>query len=440
MTSLLVTGFSTALLFFAALAAYSFCDFSRSRLEEVCRRRRQLARFGMILRHHEHAKLAWEIVALLSLACAMIAGALASGFSLSDAAGWSLRDFGSAVLLAGLLLFASVILPWAISRVAGEALIYYSWGLTRGLLLLLKPVIWLTGWVDTIVHRLAGQKEPENGDVSNITEEILTVVDEGQREGVLESEARTMIHRVMQLQQADVADIMVPRTDMTCIHVDSPLEVAREKLLEAGHSRVPIIGESPDDIIGILYAKDLLNFLNNNGSVTAELREIVRQPFYVPETTGIDTLLQLRKTKSEHLAIVIDEYGGVAGMETMEDMLEEIVAEIVDEFDPAEAEPFRKVSASVTEVDARVHVDDVNERLNLALPDDRDYDTVGGFAFSVLGHIPAEGETFQWEQTRFKILEADKRKIVRLQIEIDPSTAAEFEGAEADAAQSIERE
>ncbi len=136
--------------------------------------------------------------------------------------------------------------------------------------------------------------------------------------------------------------------------------------------------------------------------------DIVRQPFYVPESTGIDTLLQMMKTQRVHLAIVLDEYGGVAGLATMEDILEEIVGEIVDEFDNAETEPFRQISDAVTEVDARVHVDDVNERLKLALPDDRDYDTtIGGFAFSVLGHIPTAGESFEWEQAQFTILEAD---------------------------------
>ncbi|QDU44939.1 Magnesium and cobalt efflux protein CorC [Symmachiella dynata] len=425
MIPLLFTGISIALLFFSALAAYSFSDFSRRRLEEICRRRGLNDRFGMILRHYEQAVLGWQLVSLLSFVAALISGARSCGFSLSDTGDWTLADVGSAVLLGGTLFFSAVIFPWAISRVAGESFICFTWSMTRGLLLLFKPVIWLTGWVDTIVHRLAGRQEPENGDATNITEEILTVVDEGQREGVLELEAGTMIHRVMELQEADVADIMVPRTDMTCIHVESPLQAAREKLLEAGHSRVPIIGESPDDIIGVLYAKDLLNFLNSDGNSTAELRDIVRQPFYVPESTGIDTLLQMMKTQRVHLAIVLDEYGGVAGLATMEDILEEIVGEIVDEFDSAETEPFRQISEAVTEVDARVHVDDVNERLKLALPDDRDYDTIGGFAFSVLGHIPTAGESFAWEQAQFTILEADKRKIVRLQIEIEPSVAAE---------------
>ncbi len=416
---------SLIIVFLSALAAYSLRDFSRSRLEEICRSRDREQRFGMILRHHEQATLAWESVFLISLIVTLVVGARWLELPLSEFGDWDPTSVGRAILFCAILIGFAIVLPWSISRVAGEQLIYFSWSTTRGLLVVLKPAIWLCGWVDTIVHRLAGHQEPENGDAANITEEILTVVDEGQREGVLESEARTMIHRVMELQEADVAEIMVPRTDMTCIQVESTLQAARETLLEARHSRVPVIGESTDDIIGVLYAKDLLNYLSSDGSSKTTLRDIVREPFYVPETTGIDTLLQMMKTQRVHLAIVLDEYGGVAGLATMEDILEEIVGEIVDEFDDAEAEQFRTISVGVIDVDARVHVDDVNEKLDLQLPDDQDYDTIGGFAFSVLGRIPKSGESFHWEQTRFTILEADKRKIMRLRIEVDPTISAE---------------
>lgn len=414
---LLMLGVLLPIVFCSALAGHSLRDFSRSRLEEICRKRKQEQRFGTILRLHEQALLGWDIVCVVSLVTLFMTSTLYLGIIPRADGVWQPWLIFQAALVMIALAFVSVILPWTVSRVAGEPFLYLFWPTTRGMLTAMKPVIWLAGWLDTIVHRLSGRKEPEDGDAANITEEILTVVEEGQREGVLESEARTMIRRVMELQEDDVADIMVPRTDMYSIQVDSTLEMAREKLLEAGHSRVPIIGESPDDIIGILYAKDLLNYLNNQNGPPATLRDIVREPFYIPETTGIDTLLQMMKAKRVHLAVVLDEYGGVAGLVTMEDILEEIVGDIVDEFDATQADQFRTVSASVTEVDARVHVDDVNERLGLELPDDRDFDTIGGFVFSVLGRIPISGESFQWQETGFTILEADKRKISRVRIE-----------------------
>ncbi len=421
-----MTVIATLIMFFSALQAYSLRDFSRRRLEEICRHRKRESRFGTILRHYEHAILAWEIVFLLSFVVSVLLGARWLQIPLLDLSAWTLETVGPAVIGASILAALAIVLPWSVSRVAGEPLIYVSWTITSGLMVALKPVLWLCGWGDTIMHRLSGRQEPDNGDAATITEEILTVVDEGEREGVLEQEARTMIHRVMELQEADVAEIMVPRTDMTCVHADLTLQEARKILLDARHSRVPVIGESTDDIIGILYAKDLLNYLSSDGSSSATLREIVREPFYVPETTGIDTLLQMMKTQHVHLAIVLDEYGGVAGLATMEDILEEIVGEIVDEFDDAETDQFRTISTGVIDVDARVHVDDVNERLKLELPDDQDYDTIGGFAFSVLGRIPSIGETFHWERTRFTIQDADKRKIVRVRIEVDAAGAAEM--------------
>lgn len=405
------------IVFYSGLAVQSLRDFSRSRLEEICRHRKQEERFSFILRHHEQAMLSWEIVHLTGQLLTILAGLVWMELLPTAQLEWEPATIVRGLFLFALLSFASNVLPWTVARVAGESFLCRTWPVSRVLLSLLKPLLWLTGGLDTVVHRLSGVKEPEHDDGATITEEILTVVDEGQREGVLESEARTMIHRVMELQAADVADIMVPRTDMTCIQVDSSLESARIKLLKAGHSRVPIIGESPDDIIGILYAKDLLNHLNSDEKQTSGLREIVREPFYIPETTGIDTLLQMMKAKRVHLAIVLDEYGGVAGLATMEDILEEIVGEIVDEYDDAKAEQFRSISPGVTEVDARMHVDDVNKRLKLGLPVDRDYDTVGGFTFDVLGRIPTSGESFLWEQSRFTVLEADKRRIVRLRIE-----------------------
>src|SRR5262249_2977933 len=172
-------------------------------------------------------------------------------------------------------------------------------------------------------------------DAAVVGDEIRAVVDEGRREGVIESDAGQMIHRVMELQDEDVAAIMTPRTEMFCIDVESSLDEARLKLIESGHSRVPVIGESTDDILGLLYAKDFLKAVgpHRSGDPIPVLRDLLREPVYVPVTTQIPALLELLKRKKVHIAIVLDEYGGVAGLVTMEDILEEIVGEIADEFD-----------------------------------------------------------------------------------------------------------
>jgi len=185
-----------------------------------------------------------------------------------------------------------------------------------------------------------------------------------------------------------------------------------------------VIGETTDDIIGILYAKDLLKHVNSTNDKTITLADIVREPFYVPETTGIANLLETMKRKRVHLAIVVDEYGGVAGLVTMEDVLEENVGEIVDEYDAAEGTGINTTGPNVTEVEARVHIDELNEQFDYCLPEEGDYDTIGGFVFTQLGRIPEPNDTLTWNLLRITVLEADKRKVGKLRIELDQSLAA----------------
>ena len=311
-------------------------------------------------------------------------------------------------------------LPWSISRVASEALLYHTWPLMVGFLVLMRPLILLTGRFDTLVHRIAGRRDPGGEETSKIAEEIQSVVNEGEREGLLETRAGRMIHRVMELSEEDVGAVMTPRTEMFCIHQDVDLHAARAALLDAGHSRVPVIGDSPDDILGLLYAKDLLRHTAENGDDVA-LADLLREPTYIPETTAVDQLLERMKRERFHIAIVLDEYGGVLGLVTMEDILEEIVGEIEDEHDPDEAEPIQQIDEWIAEVDGRVHLDDLNERFNYDLPEDEDFDTIGGFVFSELGHIPEVDETLTWRTLRMTVLEADKRRVIKLRIEIDRS-------------------
>ncbi len=283
------------------------------------------------------------------------------------------------------------------------------------------PANRLARFVDKILHRLYGLEEhdPENPEL--LTEEIQSMVEAGERIGVLDAHAHSMIDQVMDLKNEDVASVMTPRTEMIFLRADMNVEEAREAVLEAGHTRMPLIGKSTDDIIGILYAKDLLRYFGHSDASMPPLSEMCREPFYVPETTRIDKLLQTMNRKRVHMAIVLDEYGGVAGLVTMEDLLEEIVGEITDEYDDEEVDPIQRVSDAVIELDARVHIDDLVEEFGYALPDDRDYDTIGGFVFSHLGRIPESEESFEVGDLRFTVLTVDQRRIYRVRIERDES-------------------
>jgi CBS domain containing-hemolysin-like protein len=404
-----------------SLAAHSLRDFSRSRLAELCERRGNAGRFGEVLRRHESVFIACDAFALLALfgflACAATwLGLVPGGVHAGEPVAATLW----VMLLMFIALLARLVLPWTIARVAGEAFLCRSWPALRLVEFLMLPLILTARRLDRLSHRIAGRPEPASGDAAALTEEIRSVVDEGQREGLIEAEAGSMIQRVIELQNEDIGAVMTPRTDMVTLRADATIEEARRKFINVGHSRVPVVGESVDDVIGLLYAKDLLTYLAIDGAAGRErsIRDLVREPFYVPITTGVDTVLETMKRERVHMAVVVDEYGGVAGLVTLEDVLEEIVGDIVDEYDPAEETGYSRLSDGAFDAEGWVHLDDLNEEFHLELPEDEDFDTLGGFVANELARVPEVGEQFVWKNLRLTITEADRRKVNRVRVEI----------------------
>ncbi len=405
-----------------SLGCYALREFSYSRLEALCQKQGRAEVFGIVLKQHESALLGLEL--MLTVFTLAYSGAVCFWIGWVDR--MLLVTTPQAVFAFGFeyFLFAMIVLivgdavPWTIARVASEPFIYHFWPVIRFCQVALSPVLWAAKSLDRMAHRWAGLGEPEADDAAVLTNEIRTVVDEGQREGYLEPSAQSMIHRVMELQDDDISKIMTPRTAMFCIDVETSVEDARRLIIESGHSRVPIYGEKIDDILGMLYSKDLLSALDPQLPRQPVLREIIREPVYIPDTTGIPAVLELMQRQRVQIAIVTDEYGGVAGLVTMEDILEEIVGEIDDEYDKEEIDTeIQVVSETITEVDGRVHIDDLNDRFGYQLPDDGEFDTIGGFVFSQLGRIPSEGEVLNWDGLTLTVLAADARKINRLRIE-----------------------
>lgn len=410
--------------FWSALGCDSLRDFSYSRLEELCEFHKVPGRFSKILKEQGPALLVLEFVltsvtlALSGLMCVWIGWPIVADGQMNYRIAWSfvLQYAGFALLT----FFFADVLPWTIARVAAEHFLYRWWPVIETLQILFRPALWIADLLDRYAHRVAGRAEPEADDASVLEEDIRSVVEEGEREGVLEQGSTIMIRRVMQMQDSDVGAIMTPRTDMDCVPADCTLEEARRILIESGHSRMPVIGDSTDDVIGILYAKDLLKALepHRTGEPISVLRDIIREPVYVPLTTQIPAMLELLKRRKIHIAMVHDEYGGVAGLVTMEDILEEIVGEIADEYDEERVEEEISTAATgVVEVDGRVRLDEINRQCNYELPESADFDTIGGFVFSQFGRMPAVGETIDWHRLRFTIVDADVRRIQRVRIE-----------------------
>jgi CBS domain containing-hemolysin-like protein len=278
--------------------------------------------------------------------------------------------------------------------------------------------------MDLPIRRLTGTADEEegNGDIAKL--EILQAASEGRAEGAVDPEEVEMIESVIEFGETHAGEIMTPRTALFAMSVDTPTDEAIKLIIEAGHSRVPAYEGDLDNIVGIVYAKDLLRDLIEHKEVP--LRRILRKPFFVPETKLLDDLLREFKARKFHIAVILDEYGGTAGIVTIEDVLEEIVGEISDEYDMAEPELMTRTDETTAEVDGRIRVDELNDAMGLELPEDDDYDTVAGFLFSEMGYIPAAGETHEAHAARFTVLSASERRIERVRVHVlQPSPTGE---------------
>lgn len=400
----------------AKTAARSLRDFSRSTLEDLCRVHGRPERFSDVLRRHSQIAESSAALAQVALAAGGAGWGLVA-LSLWQAEGASSWRFwaalGAGALAAPLVL---VDVPAFLARRAGESLIESTWPVWVFLDRL------LTGTGFRLGDWLLGQVAPAEGEAppaDQFEEEIRTIVDEGHREGLLEENARGMIQGVMELRELEVSEIMTPRTDMLTLHVGHSLEDAARFVIDAGHSRIPVYDKNRDDIVGILYAKDLLEaFARPPGEARRDLAAILRQPYFVPETKPVHALLQEFQVSRNHMAVALDEFGGVSGLITIEDVLEEIVGEIADEYDEAQVEAIHQVDERTAEVPARVHIDELNERLGLHLADDNNFDTIGGLVFNELGRIPRVGEVVTTGNVRITVLEVSRRRPERLKIEI----------------------
>ena len=247
-------------------------------------------------------------------------------------------------------------------------------------------------------------------------EEIHSLIDVGEQEGVINRDEHAMIDAVLDLGDTLVREILVPRTEMVAVEITTPVTEVLETIIKAGHSRIPVYEGDIDHVTGILYAKDLLKLW---GKLPEEIsiRSICRKAYFIPETKTTADLLKEFKVRRVHMAVAVDEYGGTSGIITIEDILEEIVGEIQDEHDPVEQSGISRLDDGSYIFDARSHIEDVEDELNVQLPRG-EYDTLGGFLSHLMGHVPAQGEQGRYETMLFTVEEADARKVSTIRVSI----------------------
>ena len=232
----------------------------------------------------------------------------------------------------------------------------------------------------------------------------------------LDHEKREMIRGIVELSETTVREIMVPRIDVVSLALGAPLKELLEIILDSGYSRYPVYQDTIDNVVGVLYAKDLLRYMVDGDDVKWE--DMIRTPYFVPEGKKINDLLREFRRRKVHIAIVVDEYGGTAGVVCFEDIIEEIVGDIQDEFDN-EKEDILKIGESVYLCDARLNIEDLNDRLHLNLPNE-DVDSLGGFVFNLIGKIPVQFEKVTFNNVDFIVQEMEGHKIISLKLVINP--------------------
>ena len=338
-------------------------------------------------------------------------------------AGISLGELLLGVLVAGVSIWVfSVALPLAIAEhAAARVVIVFGWPV-RAIAVGLSPLRGVVAFTTEVVRRLAGERERTTAEAREA--ELLSLVEESEREGDLDESAREMIEAVVEFRSTTVEQIMTPRTDIQGLGYTDDLDAVKAAAAAATHSRIPVYDATVDTIRGVLYLKDLLRWLVSEESKhdAFSLADVTREATFVPETKTVRELLSELLEQKVHIAFATDEYGGISGLVTIEDIIEEVFGEIRDEYEP-EDKPDPQVTvdfdARSAEIDGRVEVDDANDELEaigIELPETDDWDTVGGFVVTTMGKIPEPGETLVHGGVEVTILEAEPTRVVRVRV------------------------
>ena len=406
----------------AAVQARSVRGAERHRIQDLCRR-------AGVPTHHDEIVAGSETIAFIAASVVVIAAVVATllaarglfavsggvlALEVSAVAGW--------IAIVWLML---VVVPMVLTKFAGPWIVVTTWRLWRPLVGALAPVVRLLGGLASTLGRSAVGQGGDVGTQERPQDELRLVVEEAHREGRIEGTARDMIRGIIDLDEVRVAQIMTPRTQMIAIPLATDWDEAVRLAAESGHTRLPVWDRSSDDVVGILHTRDMLNSLADGLSAQSDatatepltIQPLLRPPWFVPESMSVQTLLLEFQRGKTHMAIVTDEFGGVAGVVTIEDALEEIVGEIADEHDEAFSDGIRPVSPDVCEVLSHVPIARLNDRMRLSLPEEAGYETIGGFVFHQCGRIPEVGEKIRSHGAVVEVLAATRRRLDLIRIE-----------------------
>ena len=282
-------------------------------------------------------------------------------------------------------------------------------------LIFFSPIIFTLDFVTSGFKKILNI-EASVSEKNVVLEEMRMILDMGREEGLVEDEKSEMLENIFELSDTVVREIMTPRTDTTCININKSIDEAIALFTEKGFSRIPVYEERVDNVLGILYAKDLLE--HHLKGKTDTIKDMLRSAVFIPESKPTETALQQMKRAKIHMAIVVDEYGGMSGIVTLEDIIEEIIGEIQDEYDSGDESYIKKLNNNHFLVDAKIAMKDLSDTIKCEFPETDEYDTLGGFVLSQLGKFPTKEEHLHYEDIRFIVKEIKKRRIISLEIKL----------------------
>lgn len=317
----------------------------------------------------------------------------------------------STLLITFLILVFGEIIPKTTAIKYADKLSLFVAPIVYFLSVIITPIVNFLDWICRPILKIFGVDLKAN--IPFMTEDELKIIlSVGEEEGVIETTENKMIHSIFEFGDTSVKEVMVPLPDIFCLNARSYIKDVYEKIVQDGHSRIPVYEGSPDNIVGIVLAKDLIKIRGKENILT--LKDIMRPAMFVPETKKIDELMKQMQTSRTHLAIVVDEYGVVSGLVTLEDLIEEIVGEIKDEFDKEEKDIEVLEDGSIL-VNAKLSIKDFNEKLKTNIPEG-DYETIGGFVLSLIGKLPSVGDFALYQDMKITVEKISKRRITRIKI------------------------
>jgi CBS domain containing-hemolysin-like protein len=392
-----------------ALSETAITRTSKAKAQALVEEKRRGA--GTLVRLVEHIDTVLPVVLFALEVCTLVAATLVGVIAAHAFGGWGVVIATAFEVVVIFVVAELAPKTWAVQHTEQAAL---STAPIIRFLLAFAPLGWITRALIAISNALLPGKGIKSGPYTS-DEMLRAIADEAAEEDVIEHEERTLIHSIIDFGDTVVRDVMVPRPDMVAVESHARITDVVDIIIPAGFSRIPVYGQGIDDIVGIVYAKDLMR-AERDGQMEAPVSTIMREAHFTPESKRVSELMREMQAGKFHMAIVVDEFGGTAGLVTLEDLIEELVGEITDEYDVEEVPP-QKLDDGTVVVNARMPMDEVNEFLETSeLPEGDEWDTVGGLLYSLLGHVPVEGEEAVVDGHRLIAERVQGRRIGRVRI------------------------